>query len=237
MRLDELTWPEIDRRGPRRLVLAVPIGSCEQHGPHLPLGTDTIIAEALARGLAAAEPDVAVAPPLAVTASGEHADFPGTLSLGTAVTTAVLVELARSADWAAGLVLVNGHGGNTDAVAAAVATIRREGRNVLAWWPTHDPEPARGAPADVHAGHVETSLLLALRPELVASDRLAAGNTSPLADLMPALRSGGVAAVSPNGVLGDPRTATLDAGSRLLDRLTTDLIAATRAARDLWTPR
>ena len=231
MRLDELTWPEIDRHGPRRLVLAVPIGSCEQHGPHLPFGTDTIIADALARGLAAAEPDVVVAPPLAVTASGEHAGFPGTLSLGTAVTTAVLVELARSADWAAGLVLVNGHGGNADAVAAAVATIRREGRNVLAWWPTSDPEPARATPADVHAGHVETSLLLALRPELVARDR-ARGREHGAArrpDAGPAhrRRGGRQPATVCSATRGLPHW-TPAAGSSTGS--TTDLVAATRAA-------
>ena len=95
----------------------MPLGSCEQHGPHLPLGTDTIIATALADRLAARCPDIVVAPALAISASGEHAGFPGTLSIGTDTTAAVLVELARSADWAAGIVLVNGHGGNADAVA------------------------------------------------------------------------------------------------------------------------
>ena len=105
-----------------RPIVAVPVGSCEQHGPHLPLGTDTIVAAALAERLVErlAVPAV-VAPALAITSSGEHAGFPGTLSIGASVTAAAVVELARSADWSAGIVLVNGHGGN----AAAAGGCRR----------------------------------------------------------------------------------------------------------------
>ena len=218
--LAELTTADVAGTAP---ILAVPVGSCEQHGPHLPLGTDTIIAEHLAGRLAAEVARVVVAPALAVSASGEHAAFPGTLSIGREVTTAVLVELARSADWAAGIVLVNGHGGNREAVAAASATIRAEGRNVLAWWP-------RVEGGDAHAGHTETSLLLAIRPDLVAGDRLEAGDPRQLATIGAELRRGGVAAVSPNGVLGDPRAATLGAGNLLLDLLAAELVAATRRA-------
>ena len=218
--LAELTTADVAGTAP---ILAVPVGSCEQHGPHLPLGTDTIIAEHLAGRLAAEVARVVVAPALAVSASGEHAAFPGTLSIGREVTTAVLVELARSADWAAGIVLVNGHGGNREAVEAASATIRAEGRNVLAWWP-------RVEGGDAHAGHTETSLLLAIRPDLVAGDRLEAGDPRQLATIGAELRRGGVAAVSPNGVLGDPRAATLGAGNLLLDLLAAELVAATRRA-------
>lgn len=224
------------REAPTAPVLAIPVGSCEQHGPHLPLGTDTIIAEALAGRLAERVPGVLVGPTIGVTASGEHTGFPGTLSIGTEATALVLVELARSADWARGLVLINGHGGPVAAVDRAVATIRSEGRRVLAWWPR--PEPAVDAPViDAHAGHTETSLLLALRPDLVATDRLEAGNLAPVADLAPLLRTGGLAAVSANGVLGDPRDATLSAGNSLLDQITVDLVVAVeRAIRDDWVP-
>ena len=130
MRLTETTWPEVTQP-----VLCVPLGSCEQHGPHLPLGTDTIIAEAIADALAGRRPGLVVAPTVGVTASGEHADFPGTLSIGTAALVSVVVELVRSADWADGVVLVNGHGGNRDAVDRAVATLEGEQRRVLSWWP------------------------------------------------------------------------------------------------------
>jgi creatinine amidohydrolase len=215
--------------GSSRPVVAIPIGSCEQHGPHLPLGTDTLIATALADRLASrrAMVPVVVGPALAVSASGEHAGFPGTLSIGTEVTAAVLIELARSAGWAAGIVLVNGHGGNAEAVDRAVAVIRDEGRNVLAWWP-HVPD------GDAHAGRTETSLMLAIDPRSVALARAEAGDRRPLATIAAELRRGGVRAVSPNGVLGDPTGATLEEGRTLLDELTNDLVAAVDDARNTW---
>ncbi len=216
VRLSDLTWPEVDAAPP---IVVVPVGSCEQHGPHLPLGTDTMVAEALAGRLVAERPGTVVAPVLTVTASGEHAGFPGTLSIGGDVMSSLVVELVRSADWAVGVVLVNGHGGNRSAVAAATATLRAEGRDVLAWWPA----PTGG---DAHAGATETSVLLALVPELVRSDRMAPGATAPLASLMPELRAGGVLAVSRTGVLGDPTTASAAIGQTVLDDLTADLVAA-----------
>ena len=76
--LAQLRWPEIDK-GPRQL-LVVPVGSLEQHGPHLPLDTDTRIAVAVARKACAGRAGVALAPAFAIGASGEHAAFPGTLS-------------------------------------------------------------------------------------------------------------------------------------------------------------
>src|SRR3954454_19076570 len=112
--LGEATWNTVATP-----LLAVPVGSCEQHGPHLPLDTDTRIAVHLAEALGHGRPDVVVAPAGAVGASGEHAGFPGTLSIGTAALTTVLIELIRSADHFAGVVLVNGHGGNAEAVGAS----------------------------------------------------------------------------------------------------------------------
>jgi mycofactocin precursor peptide peptidase len=216
-RLPDATWVEIDWAD-RPPAIVVPVGSCEQHGPHLPLGTDTIVAEALATALVAV-PDcgLVLAPALGITASGEHQGFPGTLSIGSAVLTSVVVELVRSADWSAGVVLVNGHGGNAEAIGAAVRTLRGEGRRVLSWWPP-------GVGVDSHAGRNETELLLAIAPHLVRTDRAAAGRTEPLAELLPAVRAGGVRAVSANGVLGDPAGATATGGAALLAAFTADLV-------------
>ena len=206
-RAADLTWPQAADRGDRLLV--VPLGATEQHGPHLPLSTDTDVACALAGALAARRADVDVAPPVPYGASGEHAGFAGTLSIGTAALQLLLVELGRSATatWRR-VLLLSAHGGNADAVRSAVAVLRGEGRDVRAWSPAW--------PGDAHAGRTETSVQLALDPSRVLPGRAQPGATEPLADLLPRLRAGGVRAVSPNGVLGDPSGAGADEGDRLL---------------------
>ncbi len=210
--LETARWPDLSDG---RATLLVPLGSCEQHGPHLPLSTDTAIAHRVASRVAATRATVWVAPPLAYGASGEHAGFPGTLSVGTDVLAMVLVELVRSADWAARVILVNGHGGNIDGVRRAAAALRVEGRLVEVWAPV-----IKGA--DAHAGRTETSLMLALS-DAVRMDLAEVGATTSLRELMPALRSGGVRAVSANGVLGDPTGATSSEGHELLDALVVSL--------------
>ncbi|MDO8395828.1 MAG: mycofactocin biosynthesis peptidyl-dipeptidase MftE [Dietzia sp.] len=208
-------------------VLAVlPLGATEQHGAHLPTQTDTLLATATADALAAA--GVLVLPALAYGASGEHQSFPGTVSTGTDALAQTLIELGRSVStWATRFVVVNGHGGNLDALRRAVPLLRHEGRDA-AWLPCRTSVD----PADTHAGHAETSLMLHLHPDLVRMDRAAPGCTRPLAEILPALRDGGVAAVSPSGVLGDPTTATASDGRRLWDELLAD--ARGRLAR--WAP-
>ena len=187
--------------------LIVPVGSTEQHGPHLPLDTDTRIASAVARAVAdqlAGRDGLTwmVAPPIGYGASGEHEDFSGTISIGTSALRLLLVEFGRSAArWASRLVFVNGHGGNVEALAAAAALLRYEGRDV-AWC------SCSVAGADAHAGHTETSVLLHISPDDVRVDECVPGNGAPLRELMPELRRGGIAAVSEVGVLGDPTTAT-----------------------------
>jgi creatinine amidohydrolase len=223
-RLGDLTWPEAD--GHAGALLVVPVGSVEQHGPHLPVDTDTVIAEAVAATAADGLAGVVLAPAIAYGASGEHRGFPGTVSIGTEALAAVLVELARSAlPPFAAMVVVNGHGGNHDALAAASAVCRREDRAVTVWSP-------RVPGGDGHAGRTETSLMLAARPERVRLDRLQAGNTTPLAELLPALRRDGVRAHSPSGVLGDPTAATAEHGAELLAALVADLRAILLAGAD-----
>ncbi len=219
-RLGNVTWTDLWNLAPRPII-AVPVGSCEQHGPHLPLDTDTRIAVALAEGLVSSfEPgDVLIGPTMAATSSGEHAGFPGTLSIGAPLVEQMIVELVRSADWSAGVVLVNGHAGNARPVQRAVNKLLGEGRRVLAWW----PHIRNG---DAHAGESETSMMLALAPSLVRMSRAEAGRPEPIVDLIDELRANGVRAVSPNGVLGDPRSATANHGKALLTRLIIDLVAA-----------
>jgi creatinine amidohydrolase len=202
------TWPELAECAARS-VLVVPLGATEQHGPHLPYTVDTEVATRLAEELAGSRADMVPAPALPYGSSGEHAAFPGTLSIGAAATEAVLTELGRSADGFAGLLFVCAHGGNAEPLRAAVARLRYEGRDARAWCPP-------GSPTDSHAGRTETSVMLALRPATVRLAALARGAVSPLPELMPALADGGVAAVSPSGVLGDPSGATAEEGVRIL---------------------
>jgi len=197
-------------------VLAVPLGSTEQHGPHLPLATDTLVATALVERLVRRRSDVVAAPALPYGSSGEHAGFAGTLSIGQHALETVVVELVRSADRFAGTVLVCGHAGNAEPVARAVRTLRAEGRRVAAWVPV---VPG----GDAHAGRTETALVLALHPELVRTHLARPGATAPLPEVIDTLRTSGVAAVSPSGVLGDPTGATAEEGDALVERFVAEL--------------
>jgi mycofactocin system creatininase family protein len=204
-------------------MLVVPLGSVEQHGSHLPLGTDTSVACAAAEAAVASLDGVLLAPPLAYGASGEHEGFPGTISIGTTALTGLLVEYGRSAcRWAGRVLVVNGHGGNLDALRSAVPLLRSEGRDV-AWFPCGVPG------GDAHAGRTETSLMLHVEPEWVLGDRAAPGVTAPIGDLLPRLRAEGVRAVSPTGVLGDPAGASAEEGAALLTDLVDRLVAAARS--------
>jgi mycofactocin system creatininase family protein len=214
--LARATWPEI---GAAPLVV-VPLGSVEQHGPHLPLATDTAVAAAVAADAVGSLGGALLAPALAYGASGEHEDFPGTVSLGTEALTALLIEYGRSAcRWAGRVLVVNGHGGNLDALRSAGTLLRRESRDV-AWFPCSVPG------GDAHAGHTELSLMLHVEPEGIRADRAVAGVTTPIDELLPRLRAEGVRAVSPNGVLGDPAGATAAEGQHLLAELVARLVTA-----------
>ncbi len=218
-RLAELTFREVGRRAAGGTILAVPLGATEQHGPHLPLSTDTDLAVALCDRLAMARSDVLVAPAVTYGSSGEHDGFAGTLSIGQAAIEMVVTELGRSAARTfAHVVFVSAHGGNTEPVARAVAVLRSEFRDVLLHVPRWIGDP--------HAGHEETSMLLELAPTGVQMDLAVRGDTRRLTDTWPLLRSGGVAAVTPTGVLGDPRRATAAAGRALLADLSGRLVEA-----------
>jgi creatinine amidohydrolase len=221
--LSSMTSPEVSAAGAR--VLLVPVGSLEQHGPHLPLDTDTRIAVALAGALAEARTDVLVAPAIAVGSSGEHEGFAGTLSIGTDVLNLVLMELVRSNRDFAHVVFVNGHGGNLDAMQRATAQLDAEGHSVFAFSPS---VPG----GDAHAGRTETSLMLHLDPSVVRLDLAAVGATEPLGELLPLMRTGGVRAVSPNGVLGDPTGASAEEGAELFAMLVADLTGRLAGAVD-----
>ena len=222
MRHVDTPWPLVSGDA----FVIVPLGSCEQHGPHLPLDTDSVIVEAIADRVAGelirSGTPCRVAPVLAYGASGEHQAFAGTLSLGTDALRLVLTELIRSAStWASRILLLNGHGGNSDAVRMAVQQMRDEG-HMVAWASCAVPG------GDAHAGHTETSMLLALDPQRVGDFDQVEGNTTAIDVLLPDLRARGVIGVSANGVLGDPRSSDADDGELAIERCSITLVQAVR---------
>jgi creatinine amidohydrolase len=131
----------------------------------------------------------------------------------------MLIEIVRSATWCRGVVFVNGHGGNSPAIQAAKKVLDHDQQNVLFW------SPSGVADTDTHAGHAETSVMLALAPFEVDMTLAEIGNTQPLAQIMNDMRAGGVRAVSSNGILGDPTQANATDGVKLLEQWTHDLLA------------
>lgn len=216
MELAPTPWPDLlDRPN-----VLVPIGSLEQHGPHLPLDTDTVIATAAARGAIERSPGWMLAPPLTYTASGEHQGFAGTCSIGTAALVNMLVELVRSMSlWAGRIVFVNAHGGNLTALRQAIGQLTAEGHDVA--WVACATENI-----DLHAGRTETSLMLHLQPGNVRLHLAEAGNTAPLGEILEPMLTGGVRAVSANGVLGDPEGASASEGAAILDELISGVLHA-----------
>jgi mycofactocin system creatininase family protein len=212
-------WTDIRERP---LVL-IPVGSIEQHGPHLPLETDAVIAEAVAKRVAQClDEAVYVAPVISYTASGEHQMFSGTCSIGVEALRILIVELVRSVrSWSGRVVLVNGHGGNMSALADAVTQLVGEGHDV--GWVACATEQV-----DAHAGFTETSLMMHLQPWAIRVNEIEVGNTEPLSRLLPVLIRAGVGAVSPNGVLGDPRAATAAEGARCLEAMASEVAAVIR---------
>ncbi len=224
LHLGDRRWPEVAEG----TTVLVPVGSLEQHGPHLPFDTDTTIASAVAEAaaawLAADGAAVLVAPAIAIGASGEHQAFPGTVSIGHDALRMVVVETVRSlSTWAARVVFVNGHGGNVPTLGPALAQMRTEGHDVS--WVACAFESA----TDAHAGLEETSVMLHLDPDRVSMQHAEIGRTEPLAELLPDLMAHGVRPVSPNGVLGDPTPADAARGKLLLRGLVDDVVTALRS--------
>jgi len=215
-----------------RPILLLPLGAWEQHGPHLPLDTDTIIVTRVIADVLRHEDlhtvNVMTAPALSITASDEHQGFPGTLSTGTQALKDSVVAICRSASWAQGVCIVNGHGGNADALLAITSALTYEKITHSIW---SLPSYTGG---DMHAGRTETSLLLHIAPHEVRTNVIARGATQDTG-LVEAMRTGGVQAVSENGIIGDASTATAAHGKAVLDLYTNSLRTHVLACHQEWT--
>jgi len=179
----ELTREEAGRLAPEA-VIVVPVGATEQHGPHLPVGTDTLAVEAFARSAASAVAGrlpIVVTPTLPFGCSPHHLPFGGTMSLSTETYFRVVFELVESlivGGWRR-ILIVNGHGGNHELIQLAArdlalkhpASIAALSYWMVAWDALIDLEAHLGGRLPGHAGAFESSLVLALRPDLVREPR------------------------------------------------------------------
>jgi creatinine amidohydrolase/Fe(II)-dependent formamide hydrolase-like protein len=248
--LGSAVWPELETALAGGACAVVPLGAIEQHGPHLPFATDTWIADALAVRLCARLPGCVALPAVSLGCSPEHADFPGTLALRAETLEAVLadaiVSLARHG--VSRVFVFSAHGGNAEALRAALPRLREAACDaarecghaaprVLAHTDLagltralHRAAADQGVgpgEAGHHAGEIETSILLALRPGAVRREAFAPGTLAPQPDAQ-ALFHPSLRARAPSGTVGDPRRADAARGARYLEAWTDVLVACIR---------
>jgi creatinine amidohydrolase len=218
-------------------VALVPVGATEQHGPHLPTGTDSIIAGALCDRVSAAT-GALVLPPVDVGTSAWHGpDLGGTLAVAAEHLVATIEAYAEWA-WHSGvrrMLLVNGHVGNTPALAIASDRIRARPDvpriGLVEWWALPGPEAAEvtADATDWHANRAETALMLALAPDLVDMTLAASADDVDRSDGL-AFRYTATQ-MTANGVTGRPSEATAALGDRLLRWATREMVAIVERGR------
>ncbi|MCP9485294.1 MAG: creatininase family protein [Gaiellaceae bacterium MAG52_C11] len=237
--LAHLTWLEAQEALADARLALVPIGSCEQHGPHLTLDTDTAIAHGFSRRLADDLGDRAVlCPPLGYGLSEHHLGFPGTITLRPSTLLGFLSDLVESlAHWGLRrLLVVNGHGGNIDGIRLAARAARRDHGALLAglmWAQLAADAIAERVTSERygHACEIETSVAMVLAPASLHAERISAPrskpSSSPLTDPPGARvdRATWFEEWTEDGALGDPRLASHELGEAVVE------VAYTRALR------
>jgi creatinine amidohydrolase len=232
LELEKLTWPEVRNEiDAGRDTIVVAFGAVEQHGHHLPLGTDAFLGDELSRALAE-RLDAFRAPTVRVGCSRHHLAFPGTMSIEEESFLGLVGDLVRG--WAGHgfkrIVLLPTHGGNFGPLAAAleklgpldgveVVAITDLGLLVQATLGLGSELGVTEAEGGIHGGEWETSMMLELRPELVKMDRAVAGYTGDFESGLQRFLGEGVHTISDTGVFGDPTNATAEHGRQYVDRL------------------
>ncbi len=206
--------------------LILPSGTCEEHGPHLPLGSDTLEAEFLARAVAE-QAGALVGPALAYGACTTTRHFPGTIDLRLATVEALAHDVVRgfAAHGCRKILILSGHAGKGHLVALRQAALRAveavPGLRVLVLCVTEVPPPERPGPDDLaydgHAAAYETALVLAMEPSLVRHDRIPSGGGRPAFPPFEVLAH--PERYFPSGVMGDPSRASSEAGKRAMAHL------------------
>ncbi len=231
----ELTWPEVrDAIAQGYDTIVVAAGSIEQHGPHLPEMTDTLIGTHLARAIVERLPSALQGPTISIGCSEHHMAFAGTVTLRTETFMAVVRDVARSLAHHGfrTIAFIPSHGGNFGPLDAAMRGLDDElgGAKAVAFSDLvgfvdvlNGVSAQFGIAPEVsgaHAGESETSLDLLLRPELVRMDHAAAGYVGPFNQAVSEIIfTQGMPALTENGILGDARPATADHGRVYLDAM------------------
>ena len=232
----ELTFPDISKCLNARSILCLPIGSIEQHGPHLPLNTDVVLAEEFTRRIIARwgeTYDLWQLPTLAVSLAREHQWAPGTLSLSIETMKSLLCEFGREITRSLpvrNLAVINGHGGNRGILEALAQDLRADfGLNVCMLHPAAwaEVDPTATVP-EIHAGKNETSMMLAIAPHLVRREHFAQLNKSSTGDAVRTTILDQAVTwpwttrdqqIADMGVIGNPKAASAEFGERLLNQV------------------
>lgn len=231
IQLEEMTWPEVKAaisKGYDTVVFAV--GATEQHGPHLPLATDSLIGSALAKLVAERVTHTLVAPTLRIGCSQHHMTFPGTMSLETATLRQQIVDVGETIlkHGFSRLIILPSHGGNFQVVAEATQQLQGKcpGKTIISYCDlktllaaSHRISGSYGVSPEAsgaHAGEFETSIVLYLHPHLVDMTKAAEGFVGDFVAAIPELMREGVGKLSPNGILGDARPSDGSRGEAYL---------------------
>ncbi len=231
LHLDQMTWAEVQKEIENgRDSVVVPFGSTEQHGRHLPLGTDAIIGDEIGRGLAE-RLGAFIAPTVRIGCSQHHLVFPGTISLREETLQRIIIDVVASLSGQKfrRIILIPTHGGNFKPLEEAIKLIKPiENIRILAFTDlkglinrAFESSKAFGVDersSGAHSGEWETSLMLALRPQQVKMDCAAEGFVGDLSEVMSKVFDG-IQNLDKNGVLGDPRPANEKAGKKYLEEI------------------
>jgi len=243
----DMTWPVAQERLKQTRVALLPVGAIEQHGPHLPLDVDAYDAERLAREVAEAcsHPQPLVLPLIAYGVSYHHDDFAGTVSIGPDILSQLVYQVGMSVarQGIDKLVVINGHGGNDPALHFAAQMINRDAGifTCVDTGETSDTDVDGMATThnDVHAGEIETSTTLALRPEVVRTDQIAPAVPRFSSHYLDFSSKRGVGwyghtlKISPTGVMGDPTRASAEKGRRMWDIIVANLVEMIEDIKEL----
>lgn len=232
IRLENMSWTEVKEALEKGFdTVIIPIGSIEQHGPHLPLGTDTFIGEVLAVKIAEKLGKTLVSPAITPGCSQHHMGFPGTLTFKPETLMRIIKDVCTclAKHGFKRIILLPTHGGNFAPVKTVIMELSVELKNVKIISPLELEEFIRVTnsimaeygvsfrEAGSHAGATETSLMLAIRSEFVRMNKAVEGYIGDYTTSQ--LYSHGVKAISETGILGDPRKASGEAGKKILEKL------------------